>query len=108
MTETSGSSRYVGKPLLRLLESYVLWAIGELPTKDQDTLEKIRPKLQDLYQRTGTWQDIVASVMALPHDMPELIRESWAENTLLAARTGTALDPGRFAQMFVDEKFLVP
>jgi hypothetical protein len=41
--------RHPEKPFLRMLELYVLWAIGELPQANQDSLSKIAPKLQSMY-----------------------------------------------------------
>ena len=46
-------SRYDGQPLLRLLELYVLWAIGELPQAEQDRLNTMAPKLQSIYGGGG-------------------------------------------------------
>ena len=37
--------RYAGKPFLRLLECYVLAAIGELSDEQQATLRAMEPKL---------------------------------------------------------------
>jgi hypothetical protein len=38
--------RYDGKPLLRLLDMYVLWAIGKLPPDQEDVMNRAAPKLQ--------------------------------------------------------------
>jgi hypothetical protein len=38
--------RYDGKPLWRLLDLYVLWAIGELTPDQEGNLNKLAPKLQ--------------------------------------------------------------
>jgi len=57
----AASSRYDGKPLLRLLELYVLWAIGELPQAEQDKLNGMAPKLQAIYGGGGQWHDAIAA-----------------------------------------------
>jgi hypothetical protein len=38
--------RYAGRPFLRLLECYVLWAAGVLPAADEQRLEAMTPKLR--------------------------------------------------------------
>jgi hypothetical protein len=95
-------SRYEGKPLLKLLESYVLWTIGELPTKDAELLTQMTPKLQSIYGIQGDWQQIISAVMELPPNMPTLIRDLWTKNTQIARQNGVTLAPQHFAEMFVD------
>lgn len=48
--------RYDGKPLLRLLDVYVLWAIGELPPDREDGLKRMAPscKLVSAAEDSGT------------------------------------------------------
>jgi hypothetical protein len=89
-------SRYQGKPLLRLLELYVLWCVGELPERDQATLQEMEPKLRSTYQKTGTWYEILEAVMDLPIQARQEIRIRWQ------TRQGSE-SPQRFAEAFVDE-----
>ena len=97
--------RHDGKPLLRLLELYVLRAIDELPQGEQQTLERISPKLQSIYGGNGKWYDAVAVAVHMPPDMPFAIRNMWVRNLELARVNGTTLLPQVFAEMFVDENF---
>ena len=62
--------RYEGKPLLRLLECYVLHAIGELSKEQIQKLDKMTPKLQQVYKLEGTWIDIIENVMDFSREMP--------------------------------------
>jgi hypothetical protein len=101
-------TRYEGKPLLRLLELYVLWSIDRLPSDLGDKLEAMTPKLRETWNCDGTWQDCIAAAMAFPATMPKLIRERWSHNQELAARAGEQLDPNDFAVMFVDSNFDAP
>ena len=94
--------RYKGKPLLRLLESYVLWAIGQLSEKDRGALERMAPQLESTFGVHGTWQQILEAVMELPGDMPELIRSNWVNNLSIAKGRGETLSPEYFARQFVD------
>lgn len=97
------NSRYQGKPLLRLLECYVLWAIGALPERDATALQEMTPKLQSIYHMQGDWQEIIASVVQLPSNMPTVIRKMWTKNTEIAQRSGVTLTSQQFAEMFVDQ-----
>jgi hypothetical protein len=99
----TAKSRYDGKPLLKLLESYVLWSIGELSEAEQKSLAAMTPKLQSIYGTVGSWQEIVASMMRMPADMPASIQRMWARNTEIARKSRFTLTPQKFAQMFVDE-----
>lgn len=98
--------RYVGKPLLRLLECYVLWAIDELPEKDASSLVRMTPKLQDLYGSDGRWQDIIAGIFDMNAGMPEQLKSLWARNVEIARQNGAVLTPQQFAEMVVDDNFV--
>ena len=97
------TSRYNGKHLLRLLECYVLWAIGELKPAEQSVMERMTPKLQSIYSLKGQWQEIIASVMEFPSNMPDLIRNTWKKNQAIAQEKGLSISPQQFAEMFVDQ-----
>jgi len=100
----SDNVRYDGKPLLRLLELYILKALDELPPLEQETLTRLAPKLQALYGGNGSWDDAIAAAVHMPADMPQQIREMWDKN-LEIARTNNipALSAQKFAELFVDE-----
>lgn len=88
--------------MLRLLECYVLWAIGKLESKEQEALSQMEPKLHQVFKQQGDWRSIVSGVMALPGNMPDLIRAKWTENVEIARQHETTLTPQQFAEMFVD------
>jgi len=97
-------NRYDGKPLLRLLEFYILHAIGELPLPEQEGLNKLAPKLQAVYGGKGQWHEAIEAAVRMPADMPQLIRDMWAKNLEIAqANNVPPLTPQKFAEMFVDE-----
>ncbi|OQB80447.1 MAG: hypothetical protein BWX88_04547 [Planctomycetes bacterium ADurb.Bin126] len=100
------NTRYDGRPLLRFLECYVLWAIGQLDDSLRATLQALTPKLQRTYGTQGEWHEIIASVMDLPSNMPELIREVWERNQTIARERNLPLVPQRFAEMFVDDNLV--
>jgi hypothetical protein len=96
------NKRYEGKPFLKLLDCYVLWAIDELPEENARSLKEMTPKLRSAYNNDGEWQQIVSDAMELPPNMPLLIKGSWLKNTEIARRNGVTLTPLQFAEMFVD------
>jgi hypothetical protein len=98
--------RYKGKPLLGLLEYYVLWAIGELSEKQASFMEEITPKLRSTFHREGDWQSIITAEMEFPAHLPTKIREFWVRNLEIARVAGVHLSPQQFAEMFVDENFV--
>jgi hypothetical protein len=97
--------RYDGQPLLRLLELYVLWVIGELSQESEDGLKKMAPKLQSIYGGDGQWHDAIAQAMHMPEGMPAAIRDMWARNLEIARVNNVTLTPQQFAEMFVDNNF---
>jgi hypothetical protein len=97
------TSRYEGKPLVRLLECYVLDAIGQLSPADRSNLERMTPKLQDVYKLDGDWRSIVSQVMHFSGTLDGNIRFLWTRNRELATKHGEELLAEDFARMVVDE-----
>jgi hypothetical protein len=100
------SPRYQGKPLLRILECYVLWAIDALPEDDAEALAAMTPKLSACYGGRGTWQQIMAKALDLPPELPDMIRGSWAKSLDRARAGGATLAPQAFAEHFVDRNLV--
>jgi hypothetical protein len=103
---TTSNPRYQGKPLLRLLECYVLWAIDQLPANEVNALNQMTPKLQAIYGMQGNWQQIIASAVKLPPNMPTMIRNMWSKNSEIARKNQSILTPQQFAEMFVDQNLV--
>ena len=97
--------RYSGAPFLKLLDCFVLDAIGALDEQQLETLQRMESKLAGVYAQEGKWQDIVAAQLDFPQSMPEQIREIWKRNLLSAQQRGLTLDPREFAIAFVDQNF---
>ena len=106
MNNPESRLRYQGKPLLRLLECYVLWTIDELPEADLHTLKEMAPKLRSIYAAQGDWQQVIATAVQLPPNMPAVIKELWHKNGEIARRSGKTLIPQQFAEMFVDQNLV--
>ncbi len=97
------TSRFEGRPFLRLLECYVLHALGSLTEPDQARLEAMTPKLQETFKRKGTWLEIVAAEMHFPADCPETIVRNWEANKKRASEQDLQLNPQQFAQFLADK-----
>ena len=98
----SENPRYKNKPLLRLIELFVIDAVGELQPTDAQNLKALTPKLQEVYGTNGDWRDAVSKAMAFPETMPDLIRDMWGKNQQIARDHKTSLGAEEFARMFVD------
>jgi hypothetical protein len=98
-------TRYAGKPFLRLLECYVLDAIGQLDDGTRGVMGSMEPKLVQVYQRQGSWQEIVRAEMDFPPSFPETIRGFWDQYRAEMARRGETVDGTAFAMSFIDQNF---
>lgn len=98
-------NRYEGKPLLRLLECYVLAAIDQLDDAQRAALERMEAKLSAIYNRSGTWLEIIRDEMEFPESLPVKIREVWENNLARLRANGQPIDPNEFAVAFVDQNF---
>ena len=99
------TDRYAGRPFLRLLECYVLDALGELDDAQRETLRRMEPKLTAVYGTPGSWRDVVAAQMEFPASLPDQIREIWTRNVEAARSRGQTAIPEDFARAFVDQNF---
>ena len=100
------SDRYEGKPFLRLLDSYVLAAIGRLDDANAQWLVSAEPHFRATYGHEGTWQNIVEKRMQFPAGMQSAILETWLKGReRYTQATGEEPDPVQFAHTFVDTNF---
>jgi len=100
------TTRYTGKPLLRLVDSFVLDAIGHLPPEVDAKMTEMEPRFRKAFGATGTWREIVAEQMKFPAGLAGAIREVWTKGRVLfLSENGYEPDPGQFTRSFVDSKF---
>ena len=97
--------RYDGKPLLRLLDLYVLRAIGELSPDQEENMNRIAPKLQARFGGGGQWHEAVERAVGMEAEAAQDIRDMWARNQEVARAHGLTLAPEEFAMMVVDDNF---
>lgn len=100
------TTRYTGKPLLRLVDSFVLDAIGHLPAEVDAKLTEMEPRFRRTFGEAGSWREIVAAQMKFPDGLQAAIREVWETGrTKFRASEGYEPDPAQFTMSFVDSNF---
>ena len=105
MEREIGEDRY-GDPFVRILELYILKAIGSLTTEDDQAMKQLTPELQSIYGINAGWLRIVEEVMEFPREAPDEIRSLWLERKKEVAETeGRRLYPEEFAREFADQCF---
>ncbi len=99
-------NRYEGKPFLRLLDCYVLKAIGHLDDAQEAALMAMEPKFHDVYNVEGSWLEIVSHQMEFPASLPAEIKRIWDEGSVRAEKMGFSPVPSEFMREFVDTNFV--
>jgi len=94
-------ARYEGRPLLVILENYVLDCIGALPPDKQ---QEVAAVVRRVWGGTD-WKESVRLEFELPESLDDGIRAMWARNQDIARQNRTQLHPVQFAKMFVDANF---
>ncbi|MCP3925714.1 MAG: hypothetical protein GY714_24360 [Desulfobacterales bacterium] len=100
------NERYQNKPLLKLLECYILFSIGEILKDEKIKMDEMTPKLRQLYNLEGEWNEIIEKIMDFPSDMPKQILDVWEKNCNLAELNDEEINPQDFAEMFADQNFI--
>lgn len=100
------ATRYDGRPFLRLLDCYVLRAIGQLDEAQDAALQAIEPQLGELYGKESTWFEAVADQMQFPEDIEASIQQLWVATLTKAEEMDMQVDPSDFTRQFVDMNFL--
>lgn len=98
-------NRYTRKPFLRLLDSYILDAIGQLDDRQKEALNSMQPKLASLYGCDGSWQEIVRSQMDFSESFPDQLREFWKGYLAHAKERRESVGPNEFVISFIDQNF---
>lgn len=61
------------------------------------------PKLQEVFSRAGTWDEIVVAELEFAPDIGDEILALWNKNQDIARQNGVTLTPMEFVEMFVAE-----
>ena len=101
------AGRYEGRPFLRVLELYVLNAVGVLPESADEQLRAMEPKFRETYNRPGlTWVQIVEAEMEFPDTLVGSLRSMWERTTANACVQGETVDAETWAQSVVDQHLI--
>jgi hypothetical protein len=94
--------RYDGRPLLILLENYVMSAIDSLaPDKEQLAVSTT----QRVFGGGTDWRSTLRATLHLSDTLDDALRNMWAANQERARQAGVTLSPEEFARMVADENF---
>ncbi len=94
--------RYAGKPLLIVLDNYVLDCMGHFPKEKEPAMTVI---VQRVFGGGEDWKATIRAVLHLEESLDENLREMWEKNQTIAEQSGKVLTPIEFAYMVVDENF---
>lgn len=100
------TDRYEGKPFLRLLDCYVMDAIGHLDPEQDVQLTALEPKFREVFGGEGDWREIVEARMKFPDGYQGAVRQVWEKGTArFIEANGQNPDPAEFTRIFVDSNF---
>jgi hypothetical protein len=96
------TDRYAGRPLLILLENYVLSCIGHLSSDKEAGLLSVTRRV---YGGGDDWKATLRSTLQLGDSLDESLRQMWTTNQERAKQANVTLTPEDFARMIVDQNF---
>ena len=94
--------RYKGRPLLIILENYILDCIGAL---EPERRQQVGAIVQRTFGGGADWKQTVRGVLHLGESLDEQLRRVWQQNQEIARGSETALHPVQFAKMVADQNF---
>jgi hypothetical protein len=94
--------RYHRRPLVLVLESYVLDCIGELPADRSETVAEL---VQSVFGGDRDWKRTIRQQLRIPDTLDDSLRDMWARNQEIARENTYDLHPVQFAKMVVDKNF---
>jgi hypothetical protein len=98
----SEPERYQGRPLVLILENYILDVVGELPLDKQASIRQI---VQRVWSGGDDWKATVRRELQFGDDLDEHLRQMWTRNQQIACEQKVELQPVSFAKMVVDQNF---
>lgn len=98
--------RHQEKPIMLIVESYILDTLGHLGKKQrQHTQSIVHKALGQDSPKNHTWREILKGTLGLSSEFDDEIRSLWEKNKAIAAEEGLELTPEFFAQMIADDNF---
>jgi hypothetical protein len=96
------AERYQGRPLLIILENYILSCVGELEPEAEATAALA---VQRVFGGGPDWHATLRRLLTIPEPVEESLRSMWQRNLLIAKQAGTSILPVQFAKAVADENF---
>ena len=94
--------RYRGRPLLIILEHYVLDCVGALAPEQQQSVAQV---VRQVFGGGEDWKATVRATLKLKDSLDAEIRTMWDRNQQAAAQQNVTLHPVQFAKIVVDQNF---
>lgn len=94
--------RYQGRPLLIILENYVLACIGALTAEADSSMAGV---VKMAFGGDVDWRKTVRHALELDDSIDESLRTIWVRNQEVARNQQVELHPIQFAKMLVDQNF---
>lgn len=99
---TAAGGRYHGRPLLILLENYVLATLGALAPDKEQLVTSIT---QRIFGGGADWRETLRTTLHLGESLDDSLRQMWADQQQQAQQGGVTLAPEEFARRFADQNF---
>jgi hypothetical protein len=95
--------RYDGKPLLRLVELWILWVIGEIDKADEKKMKAMEPYFEKTWGHQGDWHEMIQATLHLPTSLPDQLRKMWQRNLELAQKENVPPPTEMFVRQIADQ-----
>lgn len=97
------ANRYDGKPMLRLLDAYVLDRLDVLDEETAQTFDEQGPALGRALGVAATeWRAVVEQTMELPPEFSQAVVAAWSQFREAQESRGITPDPLEFAHLTSD------
>src|SRR5262245_47773912 len=94
--------RYRGRPLLILIENYILDAIGEL---QPEKVDGVAAAIRRVWGGGPDWRATFRTALDVDESIDDELRRLWVRNREIAQGRAEVLTPEDFARMIADENF---
>lgn len=95
--------RYEGRPLLLLIENWILDCIGELEADKQPQMQEA---VSTAFHSEGPWRETFPDLLDLDVAIEKEFRQLWEEHRDQENSDGTLVTPVQFAKLIADENFV--
>lgn len=100
------SERYEGRPMLRLIDAYVLDALGALDAPTAQANAANAAKIASaLNVPATTWRDAVEAALQMPPDSADALRAMWEQHVHATIAAGETPDVLSWTHTLVDARF---